>query len=100
MEAKHRQRPHGVLFSTGNRSEHRHGRGRWDVVGHTDNSGSREANAALSLARAQWVSQHLVDALGWKAEDVVARGLGSTEPMGTNPAQNRRVEVRWVPSLQ
>ena len=79
---------------------HRHGRGRWDVVGHTDNSGSREANAALSLARAQWVSQHLVDALGWKAEDVVARGLGSTEPMGTNPAQNRRVEVRWVPSLQ
>ena len=80
--------------------KNRRGIGRWEVVGHADASGSREVNLELSLARAKWVSQHLIDALGWHTEDVVARGLGSTEPIGENPAQNRRVEVRWVPSLQ
>jgi len=27
-------------------------------------------------------------------------GLGSKEPLGMDAAQNRRVEVRWVRSLQ
>jgi hypothetical protein len=77
-----------------------HGMGRWEVVGHTDDTGSAAANAPLSLERATFVARHLTETLGWPETVVAVRGAGSTEPLGEDPAQNRRVEVRWVPAVQ
>ncbi|MBB6227479.1 OmpA family protein [Polymorphobacter multimanifer] len=65
------------------------------VEGHTDSSGGRELNAALSRARAQAV----VDYLAGKGVDsarLTARGLGYQQPLEGRTAsdpRNRRVEV-------
>ena len=70
------------------------------VTGHTDTSGTDDLNAALSLARAEYVATQLQSLAKWPKERVQVEALGSAEPLGNDPAQNRRVEVRWVPSLQ
>lgn len=70
------------------------------VTGHTDASGTDDLNAALSLARAEYVATQLRALLKWPQERVEVEALGSASPLGNDPAQNRRVEVRWVPSLQ
>ena len=70
------------------------------VTGHTDASGTDDLNAALSLARAEYVATQLQSLVKWPQERVQVEALGSAEPLGNDPAQNRRVEVRWVPSLQ
>ncbi len=74
--------------------------GRWIITGHTDESGGSEVNLKLSLERASFVSNHLMQEKGWSREGMEVSGLGSKEPLGTDAAQNRRVEVRWVRSLQ
>jgi OOP family OmpA-OmpF porin len=68
------------------------------LVGHTDASGSQEANAALSLARAQSVRGALVTDHATAPEQVAAAGVGFLAPRAPNttPAgreANRRVEV-------
>jgi len=65
------------------------------VEGHTDRSGSRETNLALSTARAQAVVNYLA-AKGVDRSRLVAQGYGYDRPLtGRSPedAANRRVEV-------
>ncbi len=64
------------------------------VAGHTDNTGSEQANLALSLKRAAEVAK-LARKAGVNAE---ARGFGDQVPIASNDsaegrAQNRRVEL-------
>jgi len=68
------------------------------VVGHTDNSGNRMANVALSLARANTVRDYLV-AKGIDGGRITALGAGPDKPVDTNDtpagrARNRRIEFR------
>ena len=74
--------------------------GRWTVVGHTDASGAQHVNDKLSLNRAEHIASYLVHEMGWPESSVEVRGAGSAEPLGEDLAQNRRVEVLWVPSMQ
>jgi OOP family OmpA-OmpF porin len=72
--------------------------GRVALVGHTDASGSLEANIALSERRAEAVAQVLIDRYGIGRDRVAARGVGFLAPRATNQTEegrqkNRRVEV-------
>jgi outer membrane protein OmpA-like peptidoglycan-associated protein len=65
------------------------------VEGHTDRSGSRETNIALSQARAASVVSYLA-AKGVDRSRLTARGYGFDQPLGGRSADdpsNRRVEV-------
>ncbi|MDA0728284.1 MAG: OmpA family protein [Bacteroidetes bacterium] len=75
-----------------------HEAGRWLVMGHADQSGPESVNASLSEARAQVIAQELL--LLFPDAKMVTSGAGSTLPVGNDPAQNRRVEVRWVPNVK
>jgi len=68
------------------------------VMGYTDKTGSEAHNLKLSQARAAAVVQYLRDG-GLHADQFVARGLGSADPVASNATaegrlQNRRVDVR------
>jgi len=72
------------------------------VEGHTDSRGSRRANQALSLARANSVRLHLVSR-EVDAGRIRAVGLGSERPVADNRtpdgrANNRRVEIIVSPA--
>lgn len=67
------------------------------IRGHTDQKGSEEYNAALSLRRANAVKKYLVS-LGHTADSIQVEGLGKTQPVCTEStdacaAQNRRATV-------
>lgn len=69
-----------------------------EVIGHTDNTGSREANLALSLARAAAVRSYLA-AKGIAAANISVAGAGPDQPVAGNAsaegrARNRRIEFR------
>jgi outer membrane protein OmpA-like peptidoglycan-associated protein len=71
-----------------------------EVRGHTDNVGQQDANLKLSRARADAVKGYLMTnaASGFPDSRVRTRGLGDTQPIGSNAtadgrAKNRRVEV-------
>ncbi|MGW8393556.1 OmpA family protein [Pseudoduganella sp. HUAS MS19] len=71
---------------------------RVEVIGHTDNTGTREANLALSLARAGAVRSYLA-AKGIAAAGIAVSGAGSDQPLADNAsaegrARNRRIEFR------
>jgi len=68
------------------------------VVGHTDMTGSMEANLALSQARAEAVVKALVSQHGIAAPRLKGHGVGPLAPVATNDteegrAKNRRVEL-------
>ncbi|BCR05881.1 membrane protein [Desulfuromonas versatilis] len=68
------------------------------IAGHTDNVGSADYNAELSLRRAESVRRYLIEKFGIPAERLVARGYGLTKPVADNRSaegrqKNRRVEV-------
>lgn len=74
------------------------GERRLEVIGHTDAQGSRGANVALSLARAQAVKSYLVNR-GLVAERIATSGMGPDQPVADNAteagrARNRRIEFR------
>ena len=74
------------------------------VLGHTDASGTEQANAALSQTRAQTVVQSLV-ASGANPGQLSAVAIGATQPVAPNDtavgrARNRRVEFLISPSEQ
>ena len=62
------------------------------VEGHTDASGSEEYNMDLSRRRAQAVKDALVQQ-GVDPRRVSTVGYGETQPVSSDPAANRRVEV-------
>lgn len=68
------------------------------IVGHTDNSGNRMENVALSLQRANAVRDYLA-AKGIDSQRITALGAGPDKPVTTNDttegrARNRRIEFR------
>ena len=69
-----------------------------EVIGHTDNTGLRESNLALSLARAEAVRAYLAGK-GIRPELVLVSGQGPDRPVAENAsfdgrARNRRIEFR------
>jgi outer membrane protein OmpA-like peptidoglycan-associated protein len=71
---------------------------RIEVVGFTDNTGSRSYNHELSVRRAEAVRRVLVQR-GIPEKRAIAAGLGETQPVASNEtaagrAKNRRVELR------
>ncbi len=71
---------------------------RVQVEGHTDATGDEAFNQQLSLDRAQTVVKALI-ARGVKSDRLSTKGMGRSQPLGTNDseegrARNRRVEFR------
>jgi OOP family OmpA-OmpF porin len=71
-----------------------------EIGGHTDNTGSDEANRTLSQARARAVAEYLAGK-GIAARRVQSRGYGESAPTAPNDTdegrqQNRRVEFKIV----
>ncbi|NOX40634.1 MAG: OmpA family protein [Alphaproteobacteria bacterium] len=69
----------------------------FQIVGHTDSSGSAEYNQNLSLLRAQEVKRYLVSDCGISEDRLVAIGAGESAPFDADdPAGdiNRRVEFQ------
>jgi len=70
---------------------------RFNVEGHTDNTGGAAANSELSLRRAITVRDYLITQ-GVAASSIDVDGLGPTRPIADNAsadgrARNRRVEI-------
>jgi OOP family OmpA-OmpF porin len=68
------------------------------IIGHTDNSGNRSSNIALSQARADAVKGYLA-AKGIAPELMTTTGVGPDQPIASNDttdgrARNRRIEFR------
>jgi outer membrane protein OmpA-like peptidoglycan-associated protein len=75
---------------------------KFSIEGHTDSTGSDKINNKLSQERADAVKNALVER-GINADNLTAKGFGSTQPVGSNKtntgrAENRRTEVRHVGS--
>jgi OOP family OmpA-OmpF porin len=69
---------------------------KFEIDGHTDNTGSASHNLSLSQNRAEAVKMKLVN-MGIEAERLSAKGFGDSKPLGANDtpedkANNRRVE--------
>jgi OOP family OmpA-OmpF porin len=69
-----------------------------EIIGHTDNSGSRASNIALSQARADAVKGYLVSK-GVGPRSMATMGVGPDQPIASNDteegrARNRRIEFR------
>lgn len=72
------------------------------LVGHSDTSGSAEANTTLSRRRAESLRQMLVQQFGVNARRLQTGGVGHLAPLVSNDtpegrAQNRRVEAIVTP---
>ena len=68
------------------------------VVGHTDRTGSEEANYRLGQLRAAAVARYLLDEHGFDLGQVLVASAGDTRPVADNATaegrqQNRRVEI-------
>jgi OmpA-OmpF porin, OOP family len=71
--------------------------GMFQIVGHTDTSGSDDYNERLSRLRAEEVARYLVGSCGIEANRLTTLGLGERFPINeTNPRadENRRVEFQ------
>ena len=71
-----------------------------EVIGHTDNAGSRAGNLSLSQARAEAVKTY-VASRGIKGESIAVSGEGPDRPVADNRtpdgrARNRRIEFKVV----
>ena len=71
---------------------------RFEIGGHTDTTGERAANIALSNARAQSVANHLGEA-GFETSRLLVKGYGPDQPLVDNAtpggrAANRRIEFK------
>lgn len=69
-----------------------------EIIGHTDNSGSRSSNIALSQARADAVKGYLATK-GVAPQAMTTMGVGPDQPIASNDtddgrARNRRIEFR------
>lgn len=73
---------------------------RIEIAGHTDNTGKAADNLKLSQQRAEAVRNYLLRK-GIRADRVVAKGYGASQPIAENEdaagrQRNRRTEVRVV----
>jgi outer membrane protein OmpA-like peptidoglycan-associated protein len=69
----------------------------FQIIGHTDSSGSAAYNERLSLLRAQEVKRHLVTDCGIAENRLEAVGLGESSPYDRSDPRadvNRRVEFQ------
>ena len=69
----------------------------FQIIGHTDASGSADYNRRLSQLRAEEVKRHLVDDCGIAAERLQAIGMGEAAPYDESDPRgdiNRRVEFQ------
>ncbi|NIZ62614.1 OmpA family protein [Sedimentitalea sp. CY04] len=69
----------------------------FQIIGHTDSSGSANYNQRLSLLRAQEVRRHLISDCGIDGSMLNAIGMGETAPFDGNDTRgdiNRRVEFQ------
>jgi OOP family OmpA-OmpF porin len=69
----------------------------FQIIGHTDSSGSASYNERLSLLRAQEVRRHLISNCGIAEDMLKAIGMGEAAPFNAaNPRadENRRVEFQ------
>jgi len=69
----------------------------FQIVGHTDSSGSASYNENLSLLRAKEVKRHLVSECGIEETRLEAIGMGESVPYDANDPRsddNRRVEFQ------
>lgn len=69
----------------------------FQIIGHTDSSGSAQYNERLSLLRAQEVKRHLVSDCGVEDTRLKAIGMGESAPFDTADPRgdvNRRVEFQ------
>lgn len=69
----------------------------FQIIGHTDSSGSAEYNERLSLLRAQEVRRHLISSCGIPETMLKAIGMGETAPFSPEDPRadiNRRVEFQ------
>lgn len=71
-----------------------------EVAGHTDSIGSDRYNMGLSRRRANTVRSYLISK-GIRADRLVAKGYGESQPIASNDtdegrAQNRRVELNQI----
>lgn len=66
------------------------------VVGHTDSTGSAEANIRLSQRRAERVRDALVTRYGVSPARLTAQGVGAATPVASNDTENGRQQNRRV----
>ncbi len=69
----------------------------FQIIGHTDSSGSASYNENLSLLRAKEVKRHMVNDCGIAENRLEAIGLGESAPYNENDPrsdENRRVEFQ------
>ena len=69
----------------------------FQIIGHTDSSGSASYNQNLSLLRAKEVKRHLVSNCGIEENRLEAIGMGETVPFDASDPRsdaNRRVEFQ------
>ncbi|AZV81009.1 OmpA family protein (plasmid) [Parasedimentitalea marina] len=69
----------------------------FQIIGHTDSSGSASYNQRLSLLRAQEVRRHMISTCGIDENMLKAIGMGETAPFDggdTRADINRRVEFQ------
>jgi OOP family OmpA-OmpF porin len=71
-----------------------------EIGGHTDNTGSRATNLALSQRRAESVRAYLIQR-GVPGHRLISRGYGPDSQITSNASaagrsQNRRVELRRI----
>ncbi len=76
-------------------------RGRAEIVGHSDTTGSDEVNQAMSQERADNAREYLVETHGIDASRLQTSSAGSSDPIADNDTaegqlQNRRVVIRVV----
>jgi OOP family OmpA-OmpF porin len=73
---------------------------KFEIVGHTDNSGNRQNNLVLSQARADSVKNYLLQK-GIPADSMNTSGMGPDQPVASNNTdigkrKNRRIEFRAI----
>jgi outer membrane protein OmpA-like peptidoglycan-associated protein len=73
------------------------------IEGHTDDTGSRQANLRLSRRRAESVARLLEIKLGRQQNELATEGYGPERPIGPNStaagrAKNRRIDVVITPA--
>jgi outer membrane protein OmpA-like peptidoglycan-associated protein len=75
------------------------------VEGHTDSTGSEDANMKISEKRAQSVQNYLVSKANMSSDKIEAKGMGSDSPVADNKtakgrAENRRIDLVIEPKAE